>query len=218
MFLLFGVMCALVEAQRSGRGQVVDAAMVDGVAALGAALYGQMAKGLWSASRGVNLLDGSAPHYDTYACSDGHFISIASLEPQFYAILRERLRLSDSLWDVQGDRSRWPERKRALTELFAGRTRADWCEVFEGADACFAPVLSLEEAPQDPHMAARGTFVTIGDIVQPAPAPRLSRTPGAIRLPAPHIGEHTTEVLRDRGFTDDEIEALLGARTVASVR
>jgi alpha-methylacyl-CoA racemase len=216
MFLLFGVLCAVIEAQRSGRGQVVDAAMVDGVAALGAALYGQMAKGLWCTSRGTNLLDGSAPHYDSYKCSDEHYITIAPLEPQFYSVLRQCLQLDGPLWDNQDDRSLWGERKSALADLFASRTRAEWCQVFEGEDACFAPVLSLEEATEHPHLVARGTFVSIDEVVQPAPAPRFSRTAGEIRRPAPHVGEHTIEVLRDHGFVDDEIQTLTASGAIAT--
>lgn len=216
MLLLFGVLCALIEANRSGRGQVVDAAMVDGAAILGAALYGQLAKGRWSTTRGANNLDGSAPHYDSYRCQDGRYITIAALEPQFYAEICGLLRLDGPLWKDQHDRSRWTERKQALAELFAGRDQQEWCQLLEGTDACFAPVLSLVEAPTHPHNVARQTFIIQNDVVQPAPAPRLSRTKGEIRRPPPQVGEHTIEILTERGFTDPEIENLLEERAIGS--
>ena len=199
MLLLFGVLCALIEAKPSGHCQIVDAAMVDGAAVLGAGLYGQLAKDVWSTTRGPNNLDGSAPDYDSYRCRDGSYITIAPLEPQFHAEMCRLLDLHGSLWEDQHDRSRWAERKQTLANIFAGRDQQEWCGLLEGTDACFAPVLSLREATMHPHNLARKTFVTQNDVVQPAPAPRLSRTAGEIRRPPPHVGEHTVGSSRNTG-------------------
>jgi len=216
MLLAFGVLCALVEAQRSGHGQVVDAAMVDGAAILGAALYGQLAQGKWSSARGTNFLDGSAPHYGTYRCADSRFISLAPLEPQFYAQLRQHLGLSDSLWDDPDDRPNWPQRKAILEELIAERTQDEWCALLDGTDVCFAPVLPIDEAHLHPHNAARGTFTEVDGVLQPAPAPRLSRTPGALGRPSPHVGQHTVEILDELGHTPEQIATLAGTGAVAA--
>ncbi len=177
MLLAFGLMCALHEAQRSGRGQVVDAAMTDGAALLSAMMYGFKAAGRWSNGRGENLLDGGAPFYDTYACADGKYVAVGAIEPQFWALLRERCGLDDPLFDAQQDRARWPEQKQRLAAVFRTRTRDAWCALLEGSDACFAPVLDWDEAPRHAHNVARETFVTVDGVLQPAPAPRFSRTP-----------------------------------------
>jgi alpha-methylacyl-CoA racemase len=183
MLLAFGIMSALWSVRESGRGQIVDAAMIDGVASLMTSLYGLLAAGLQNGPRGTNLLDSGAPHYDVYRCADGEYVSVAPLETKFREIFVARLGLSPGdLPDVR-DPGQWPEARQKLVELFAGRTRAQWCELLEGSDACFAPVLAPLEAPNHPHHRARQTFIEIDGIAQPAPAPRFSETPP--RLPEP---------------------------------
>ena len=209
MLLALGVVCALVERASSGEGQVVDAAMVDG-----AALLMTMFHAIPLGPRGTNLLDSGAPQYDVYECSDGTYVSIGSLEPQFYELLRELLGLDGDEWADRDDKSAWPARKEKLAALFRTRTRAEWCEVLEGTDVCFAPVLSMEEAYEHPHNKTRGTFVTVDGITQPAPAPRFSRTPGAIAGPPVRAGSHTDEVLSDAGFEPTEIVKLREAGAI----
>lgn len=214
-YLAVGVLAALVERQRSGRGQVVDAAMVDGVASLTAFFHGLLQMGAWTTQRASNLLDGAAPFYDTYATADGRFVAVGALEPQFFAELLERLGLDPADWP-QHDRARWPEQKERLAAIFASRTRDDWEQVFADSDACVVPVLALDEAPHHPHLVARGSFTAVGGATQPAPAPRLSRTPAAIERDAPAFGEHTVAVLAEAGYPQAEIDDLLGAGVVAS--
>jgi alpha-methylacyl-CoA racemase len=217
MFLAFGVVCGILEARTTGQGQVVDAAMVDGAAALMSMFYGMKAMGMWGPERGTNLLDSGAHFYDVYECADGGYVSIGSIEPQFYA---ELLRLTglEEAWDgdlpSQHDRSQWPALKERLAAIFRTRTRDEWCATMEGTDVCFAPVLSLDEAHEHPHMAARGTFTEVAGIRQPAPAPRFSRTPGAIERPPSSPGQHTDEVLADWGFDADEVTRLRAAGAV----
>lgn len=184
MLAALGAVAALYERERSGLGQVVDAAMVDGVAALFAGIAGLMASGLWSGERESNLLDGGAPFYDTYETSDGRFVAVGALEPQFYALLLERLGLDREAWP-QHDRSRWPALRAELVRIFGSRTQAEWCAELEGTDACFAPVLALAEAAAHPQLVARETYVERDGVLQPAPAPRFSRTPGALRERGP---------------------------------
>ncbi len=215
MYLAFGMACALLEARRSGRGQVVDAAMVDGAASLMTVFFGMAGSGFWNDERGTNLLDTGAHFYNVYKTADGGYISLGPLEPQFYAELRERLGLHGPEWDQQMDRAAWPELTDKLAEVVAQRTRAEWCELLEGTDTCFAPVLSLAEAPEHPHNRERGTFVEVAGAVQPGPAPRFSRTPGAIRRPPPHAGQHTDEILAELGFDSDEAVALRRGGAVA---
>lgn len=179
MLLAVGILAALMEANRSGQGQVVDAAMTDGTALLSAFTWGMKAMGQWSNHRGENLLDGGAHFYDTYACADGKFIAIGAIEPQFYAELRQRCGLDGALFDEQMDTARWPLLKIRLADVFRTRTRDEWCEILEGTDACFAPVLDWDEATKHPHNLARDTFVNVDGVVQPAPAPRFSRTDNA---------------------------------------
>ncbi|MEU4688801.1 CaiB/BaiF CoA-transferase family protein [Actinoplanes sp. NPDC023714] len=188
MLLAVGVLAALLERERSGVGQVVDAAMVDGSALLMTFLHGMMAGGMWGGGRGGNLLDGGAPFYDTYRASDGGFLAVGALEPQFYAALLTGLDLGDADLPDQMDRERWPELRRILTERFATRTRDEWAAVFARLDACVAPVLTPAEAPDHPHNVARGTFVEVDGVRQPAPAPRFARTPAS----APTAPETTT--------------------------
>jgi alpha-methylacyl-CoA racemase len=215
MFLVFGVACALFEAQRSGRGQVVDAAMVDGAAALTAMFHGMRAAGGWSEERGTNMLDSGAHFYDVYECADGTYISIGSIEPQFYAELLQKTGLADDAdFAGQRDRASWPALKDRLADVFRAKTRDEWCQIMEGSDVCFAPVLSMAEAPLHPHNVHRGTFTEVGGVTQPAPAPRFSRTPGAISRPPSHAGQHTDEVLADWGFEPSRIEKLREAGAV----
>jgi alpha-methylacyl-CoA racemase len=215
MLLALGVCAALVEAGRSGKGQVVDAAMVDGAALLTTMIHAFLAMGIWTDERGVNSLDGAAHFYDAYQTADGHYISIGSIEPQFYA---ELLRLTGLTDDPEfakpQDREQWPALKERLAAVFKTKTRAEWCELMEGTDVCFAPVLSLTEAPHHPHNVARATFVDVAGIAQPAPAPRFSRTPAAIQRPPAHDGQHTDEALADWGFTTEEISTLREAGAV----
>ena len=208
MLLAFGIVCALYEARQSGRGQVVDAAMVDGAALQMSLIYGFLASGLWLDERGVNLLDSGAHFYDTYETSDGKWVAVGSIEPQFYALLLQGAGIDDSEFENQFDRQCWPELREKLAKVFKTRSRDEWCEIMEGTDACFAPVLSLGEAPDHPHNVARGTFVDIEGVRQPAPAPRFSRTPGSISSPPPKPGEHTESVLADWGLSEDRIASL----------
>jgi alpha-methylacyl-CoA racemase len=208
MYLAFGVVCGLLEAGRSGKGQVVDVSMVDGSASLSTAVYGLKALGLWSEERGDNLLDSGAPWYDVYETKDGKWVSIGSLEKRFYAELMRLTGLAADNPPKQWDRSGWPELRRRLTAIFKQKTRDEWCATMEGSDVCFAPVLSYSEAPRHPHNVARRTFVEVDGIEQPAPAPRFSRTPPAIQGPPAKPGEHTEEALADWGFAADEIALL----------
>lgn len=210
MFLLLGLLAALVERQQSGRGQVVDAAITDGVAALMANQYGFAALGLVDAQRQNNILDGGAHYYDTYECSDGKWISIGAIEPQFYTLLLDRLGipLDEAGLEAHYDRERWPELKARLAGLFRRRSRDEWCALLEGTDACFAPVLDMDEAVAHPHNRARGSYVERDGVVQPAPAPRFSRTPGSIQGPPVGAGEHTDAILADLGYSDAEVTAL----------
>jgi len=208
MMLAFGMVCALFESQKTGQGQVVDAAMVDGSAALMSIIYGLKAAGLWMDRCGINLLDSGAHFYDTYETADGKYISIGSIEPQFYALLLELAEIEDPEFENQLDFTRWPDLKIKLEALFKTKTRDAWCAIMEGTDICFAPVLSLDEAPEHPHNQARKTFVEMEGVLQPAPAPRFSRTPPEIKTAPPVPGQDTQRVLEDFGLTLDEIEDL----------
>ena len=215
MYLAYGMVCALLEARSSGRGQVVDAAMVDGAASLMTAFFGMAGSGFWSEERGTNMLDTGAHFYNVYETADGRYVSLGPIEPQFYAELRERLGLHGSEWDSQMDRMRWPDLKEKLADVIRRRTRDEWCELLEGTDTCFAPVLSLAEAPEHAHNRERGTFTEVAGVVQPAAAPRLSRTPGTIRRPPPHAGQHTDEILSELGLDPEAIAALRESGVVA---
>jgi len=208
LYLAFGLMAALFERQRSGQGQVVDAAMVDGAASLMSIFYGLQAGGSWGAPRGANLLDGGAPFYDTYETSDGRHVALAALEPKFFAELAAKLGLDERFVQRQYDRRLWPEMREAIAAVVQTKTRDAWCAVLEGSDACFAPVLSIEEAPLHRHAREREAFVTLDGVVQPGPAPRFDRSRAAPPRPAPSVGEHTAEVLAEAGFGADEIAAL----------
>ena len=190
LYIVVGVLAALLEASKSGKGQVVDAAMCDGAASLMSMFFDMTAIGRWSEGREKNFLDGGAHFYGVYECACGHFISIGSIEPQFYALLREHAGLSDPAFDAQMDREAWPMLREKLTQIFKSKTREEWCKIMEGTDICFAPVLTMAEAPNHPHMAARNIFIERHGVTQPAPAPRFSRTPSAIREPEKvEIGE-----------------------------
>jgi alpha-methylacyl-CoA racemase len=216
LMLSFGIACALLEAKTSGKGQVIDAAMVDGAAVLTSFIYGLRAMGIWQDERGTNLLDTGAHFYEVYETADGKFVSIGSIEPQFYAQLLKHTGL-DQEPDVphQMDRSQWPAMKERLEAIFKTKTRDEWCELLEpDPELCFAPVLSMAEAHEHPHNKARQTFVEVAGVVQPAPAPRFSRTPGAVASPPAHAGQHTDEALGDWGFAPDEITKLREAGAV----
>jgi alpha-methylacyl-CoA racemase len=215
MLLAYGIVCAVVEAQRTGRGQVVDAAMVDGAATLMAMFFSMTAMGVWQDDRGINLLDGGAHFYDTYECGDGKYVSIGSIEPQFYAELLERTGLADADLPAQMDRSNWPGLRDRLTEIFRSKTRDEWVEIMEGSDVCFAPVLSIGEAPQHPHNVARDTFVEVAGVTQPAPSPRFSRTEAEVQGPPAHAGQHTDEILAEAGLSPADIAKLRDAGAVA---
>jgi alpha-methylacyl-CoA racemase len=208
MLLAFGIACALIEAQKSGKGQVVDAAMVDGASVLATMFSGMLAAKRWSEVRGENVLDTGAPWYDTYETKDGKHVAIGSIEPKFYEELLVRLGLQGLDLPAQMDRKGWPALRKVFSEKFREKTRDEWSAVFEGSDACFAPVLTFSEARAHPHNAARHTFVHSGKVDQPAPAPRLSRTPGAIRRAPPERGEGGGQALADWGFSGPEIEKL----------
>jgi alpha-methylacyl-CoA racemase len=216
LVLAYGLVCALLEATHSGKGQVVDAAMVDGAAVLMTMFHAFTAMGIWNDQRGTNLLDTGAHFYDTYETADGKYVAIGSIEPQFYA---ELLRLTDLGDDgdfaAQMDRSRWPELKERIAEVFRTKSRDEWCQIMEGTDVCFAPVLSMSEAPKHPHNVERGTFVEVSGITQPAPAPRFSRTAAEIQRPPAHAGQHTDEILAEAGLDAPRIAALREAGAIA---
>jgi alpha-methylacyl-CoA racemase len=208
LLLAFGIACALVESRRSGSGQVVDAAMVEGASLLTTMFWGMRAANQWSDARGENMLDSGAPWYDSYAASDGRFVAIGAIEPKFYAELLERLGLAGELLPAQHDRAGWPELRQRFAQVFRTKTRDEWCRAFEGSDACFAPVLTFAEAQRHPQALARDAHLEVGGVTQPAPAPRFSRTPGAVRGAPPDRGAGGREALVDWGFDVAEIDAL----------
>jgi alpha-methylacyl-CoA racemase len=209
IFLAFGIVCALLTARSTG-GQVVDAAIVDGVSALTTAIHGLRGLGLWGEHRGANLLDGAAPFYDTYECADGRFIAVGAIEPKFFAELVARTGMSgpSADGDARFDAGTWPAYREDWSALFRTKTRDEWAALLSESDACVAPVLDWTEAPAHPQMAARQVFVESGGVLQPGPAPRLSKTPGAIARPPAQPGEHTDEILRELGLDELAVEAL----------
>jgi alpha-methylacyl-CoA racemase len=209
MLMAYGIVCGLLEVQRSGEGQVVDAAMVDGSALLATFIYGMRALGAWQDERGTNILDTGAWFYEVYQTADGEYVSFGSLEPQFFSELIRLTGLADEDLPDQMDRTTWPAMKDRLAAVIRTRTRDEWCQLMEGTDVCFAPVLGMAEAASHPHNRHRGTFVDVAGVEQPAPAPRFSRTPGAIAMPPPHAGQHTIEVLGDWGFGEADVAKLL---------
>src|SRR5690349_11692334 len=208
LYLAMGLLAALVHARLTGQCQVVDAAMCDGAASLMAYFYGERAEGSRRPERAANMLDGGAPFYDVYRCSDGKWIALGAIEPQFHAILLEKLGLQHESVARQMDRDCWPSDKERIAAVIARKSRAEWCAILEETDACFAPVLEMDEAPNHRHLRARETFVELAGVVQPAPAPRFSSTPGAIQGPAPTIGQHNSSALRDWGLSDELIDQL----------
>lgn len=214
MLLAFGIVCALFETKNSGKGQVVDAAMVDGTAALMAMFYGLRASGVWIDQRGMNFLDTGSHFYDAYETSDGKYVSVGSIEPQFYALLLKHSGINDPDFQAQMDRAKWPKFKEKITAIFKTKTRDEWCEIMEGTDVCFAPVLSLDEAVKHPHNVARKTFVEVEGVLQQAPAPRFSRTQPEIQGPPTEPGEKTESALSDWGFSSVEIESLKRASAI----
>jgi alpha-methylacyl-CoA racemase len=214
MFLAFGIVCALFEARSSGAGQVIDAAMVDGAAYLMGPIWGLRNMGGLSDERGTNLLDTGAPFYDAYETADGKWVSIGSIEPQFYAELLQRLDIDPEGLPAQNDRAGWPSMKERLTAIFRTKTRDEWTALLEGTDVCFGPILTMTEAAEHPHIKERGTVVSYHDILQPAPAPRFSRTGAEIQGPAVAPGHDTEAVLSSFGFSADEVAALVASGAV----
>ena len=215
LYLALGVVAGLLEAQKSGKGQVVDAAMVDGAASLMTAIYGMHGSGFWNNERGDNILDTGAHYYEVYETKDGKHVAIGSIEAKFYAELLRLSGLQNEELPHQQDRQSWPKMKERLKTLFRTKTRDEWCKIMEGSDICFAPVLSMAEAPQHPHMKHRGTFVEENGVTQPGPAPRFSRTPSKIQRPPARPGEHTEEALRDWGFANSDLDQLRKAGAIA---
>ena len=214
LYLAFGLMAALFERQRSGRGQVVDAAMVDGAASLMSIFHGLAAAGAWGGPRGDNLLDGGAPFYDTYETADGRHVALGALEPKFFAELVQRLGLDARFAALQYDRTRWPEMRGAIAAAVRAKTRDEWCALLEGSDTCFAPVLGLGEVAGHRHARERGTYIDIDGVTQPAPAPRFSRSRAETPRPAPEVGAHGDAVLAEAGFDAAQIAALRAAGVV----
>ncbi|CAG0975392.1 alpha-methylacyl-CoA racemase [Rhodocyclaceae bacterium] len=214
MFLAFGVVCGILEAQRSGKGQVVDAAMTDGASLLMAMQYSFKAMGHWNNTREANLLDGGAPFYGTYRCADGKWLSVGPIEPQFHEVMLQKLGLPAEDFADRWNPEAWPQLRARLEAVFLTKSRDEWAALFEPTDACIAPVLDLDEAPRHPHNVARGTFVEHAGITQPAPAPRFSRTEPGIQRPGPQRGEHNEEVLAGWGFSSDEIAGLRSAGAI----
>jgi alpha-methylacyl-CoA racemase len=208
MLLGFGIACALIEARASGKGQVVDAAMTEGASLLAAMFSGFLHARRWSEERGVNVLDSGAPWYDVYGTKDGRYVSIGSIEAKFYDDLLRRLGLEDENLPGQNESKGWPQLRERFAAIFRTKTRDEWCAVFEGSDACFAPVLSFSEARTHPHNSARKSFVSVAGVEQPAPAPRFSRTPPGVRGAPPERGEGGLEALRDWKFSASDIEKL----------
>jgi len=215
LYLAFGIVCGLLEASKSGRGQIVDAAMVDAVSSLMTFIYGLQAMGVWTDRRGENILDSGAHFYDAYETADGKYVSIGAIEPKFYAEFLRLTGLDGEDLPHQMDRAHWPEMRERLRAVFKSKTRDEWCDIMEGTDVCFAPVLSMEEAPKHRHNKTRGTFVEIDGMIQPAPAPRFSRTDPKIQSPPPEPGQHTDEALADWGFPAEEIAKMRKAEVVA---
>jgi len=208
LYLAYGLLCALLSAQRTGEGQVVDAAMIDGASLLMTSIIGLHGAGQHSNERGTNLLDSGAPHYEVYLCADQRYISIAPIEAKFRKQLLELIGFDPSTFPDLNQQSNWPQAKQLFTERFAEKTRAQWCDILDGSDACFAPVLTMSDAAQHPHNQQRGTFIDIDGVNQPAPGPRFSRTPAGIPTPPESVGNSSIEILQRWGFNDEKIDQL----------
>jgi len=208
MMMAYGIVCALLETQKSGKGQIIDSSMVEGSAALMAMFSSLISNGLHTEERGNNMLDGAAHFYDTYETKDGKYISIGSIEPQFYSLLLEMTGVEKSDFAAQLDKNKWPEFKKTLGNIFKEKTRDEWCDIMEGTDVCFAPVLTIEEAPNHPHNQSRQSFLSVGGAMQHAPTPRFSRTPSDTPIPMGPPGADTESVLSDYGFSQEEINNL----------
>ena len=215
MLLALGLVAALLESKESKKGQVVDAAMTDGSALLMTMIYSMQSSGMWKTTMGSNLLDGGSHFYDTYECKDRKFISIGSIEPQFYALLCQIAELDEKVFSKQMSRDLWPEQKEEIKKVFLKKTRDEWCELMEGTDVCFAPVLDMSEAPQHPHNKERKTFIDLEGVTQPAPAPRFSRTEPEVVSSPSIVGEHTNEVLSSIGLSEEDISTLKTSGAVA---
>jgi len=215
MLLALGLVAALLESKESKKGQVVDAAMTDGSALLMTMIYSMQSSGMWKTTMGSNLLDGGSHFYDTYECKDGKFISIGSIEPQFYALLCQIAELDEKVFSKQMSRDLWPEQKEEIKKIFVKKTRDEWCELMEGTDVCFAPVLDMSEAPEHPHNKERKTFIDLEGVIQPAPAPRFSRTEPKVVSSPSIVGEHTNEVLSSIGLSEEDISSLKTSGAVA---
>ncbi len=214
MMLAFGMVCGLLETRSSGHGQIIDASMLEGSALLMAGIFLSKNSGTWNRPRGENWLDGGAAFYGTYKCSDGQWICIGCIEPQFFQLLRETLNLTDSLWDRQWDHTAWPEQKRRLANIFATKTRLEWTQIMGQLDVCFAPVMNLDEVMEHPHTKERNVYVNSDGFIQPSPAPRFSRTKESIQSPPAKPGEHNDEILEAWGFTEEEIGSLRQASII----
>ena len=217
LMLAYGMVCALLEAKTSGKGQVVDAAMIDGAATLMASTFAASQVGFWREERGTNLLDGGAHFYEVYETSDGKYISLGAIEPQFYAALLETLGEDATYFQNQWDMDNWPAMQEQMSEIIKGKTRDQWDAVFAGVDVCYAPVLAMSEVRHHPHHQARGTFIDDGEYWQPAPAPRFSRTKAELRGPSARLGQHTQDILREFGFSDQDIAEKLASKAVVGL-
>jgi alpha-methylacyl-CoA racemase len=214
MFLVVGVLAALWERRSSGRGQVVDAAIIDGSSLLNTFMYGMLEEGTWLPERGSNVSDSGSPFYDVYATADGQYMAVGAIEPKFWSELVHALALPSEWLGWQGDRGRWAEMKATMRDLFRTRTRAEWTAELVDLEACVSPVMAPAEAPADPQVAGRHGFVTVDGILQPAPAPRFDRTPGVVAGAPPEPGAHSTEVLSEAGFSDVEVKGLIASGAV----
>lgn len=214
MFLIAGLLAGLIHSRATGQGQTVDAAMTDGSAYLMTLCYSMLAGNRWTDRRGINTLDGGAPFYETYQCSDGRWVALGSIEPQFYSLLLEKSGATGLLPQSQMERAAWPEMKQALARIFRAKTRDEWCAILEGTDVCFAPVLSLREAPRHPHNVARETFVELNGVTTPAPAPRFSATPATIQFAPRPVGHGARQTLLDWGVSPQQIEELASGATL----
>ena len=217
LMLAYGMVCALLEAKTSGKGQVVDAAMIDGAATLMASTFAASQVGFWREERGTNLLDGGAHFYEVYETSDGKYISLGAIEPQFYAALLETLGEDATYFQNQWDMDNWPAMQEQMSAIIKGKTRDQWDAVFAGVDVCYAPVLAMSEVRHHPHHQARGTFIDDGEYWQPAPAPRFSRTKAELRGPSARLGQHTQDILREFGFSDQDIAEKLASKAVVGL-